>query len=93
MGHLAEADRDVRVARRTEPVDREAAKGGHAFRSVASTDFRGVLGRGGVTDEVEPVLDGLLRAHDLCETLRGCLAAGEVGQHENHLAGGSAGLL
>ena len=41
---------------------------------------------------MEPVLDGPLRAHDLRETLGGCLVAGEVGQHVDRLAGASAPL-
>lgn len=64
VGRLADAGRDVRVAGRAELVDREAAQGGHVLRSVAGTDFRGGLGEGGVADEVEPVLDGSLRAHE-----------------------------
>src|SRR5919197_1183380 len=91
VGHLPESGGDVGVSGGAELVDREAAEGGHVFGAVPGVDLGGVLGEGGVADEVEPVLDGPLRSDDLRESLRGCLAAGQVGDDVDRLTAALAG--
>lgn len=91
VGHLAESGRDVRVAGGSQGVDREAAEGGHVVRAVSGADCGGVLGEGGVADEVETVLDGPLRAGDLRDALGGGLAAGQIGDDVDGLAAAFAG--
>lgn len=73
-------------------VDREAAEGGHVLQAVSGVDLGGVLGEGGVADEAEPVLDGPLRAGDLCESLRAGLPAGQVVDGVDRFAAALAGL-
>ncbi|WP_328784349.1 hypothetical protein OHT68_40910 [Streptomyces canus] len=51
----AESGGDVCVAGGAELVDREAAESGHVLRSVSGADLGGVLAKGGVPQEVEPV--------------------------------------
>ncbi|MGG7568933.1 hypothetical protein [Streptomyces sirii] len=58
---------------------------------MSGADLGGVLGEGDIADEVEPVLDGPLRADDARELVRGGLSAGQVRDDVDSLAGALAG--